>query len=67
MILPFSVSQHLLHIRKVMDRLRQAGLTLKPQKCAFVMTKCECLGHMVGGGQVEPLEAKIKAIQDYTR
>ena len=31
------------------------------------MTKCEYLWHMVGGGQVEPLEAKIKAIQDYTR
>ena len=62
-----SWGQHLAHIRKVMDRLREAGLTLKPQKCAFGMTKCEYLGHMVGGGQVEPLEAKIKAIQDYTR
>ena len=62
-----SWGQHLVHIRKVMDRLREAGLTLKPQKCAFGMTKCEYLGHMVGGGQVEPLEAKIKAIQDYTR
>ena len=48
-----SWGQHLVHIRKVMDRLREAGLTLKPQKFAFGMTKCEYLGHMVGGGQVE--------------
>ena len=61
-----SWGQHLVHIRKVMDRLRKAGLT-QPQKCPFGMTKCEYLGHMVGGGQVEPLEAKIKVIQDYTR
>ena len=49
-----------------MDRLREAGL-IQPQKCPFGMTKCEYLGHMVGGGQVEHLEAKIKVIQDYTR
>ena len=62
-----SWGQHLVHIRKVMDRLREAGLTLKPQNCTFGMTKCEYVRHMVGGGQVEPLEVKIKAIQDYTR
>ena len=38
-----SWGQHLVHIRKVMDRLREAGLT-QPQKCAFGMTKCEYLG-----------------------
>ena len=27
-----SWGQHLVHIRKVMDRLREVGLTLKPQK-----------------------------------
>ena len=32
--------EHLEHVTKVLDRLRQAGLTAKPQKCQLGMTQC---------------------------
>ena len=34
-----SCEEHLLHV-KVFDRLRKAGLTVKPRKCQFAMKQC---------------------------
>ena len=36
--------EHLEHLRKVMDRLRDAGLTVKLKKCQFGMDHCVYLG-----------------------
>ena len=35
------------HLRAVLDRLRKAGLKLKPKKCHFVRQSIEYLGHMI--------------------
>ena len=58
---------HLHHIRAVFNRLREAGLTAKPRKCQFAMSKCSYLGLVVGNGVVgngviEPEKSKVKAI-----
>ena len=34
---------HLQHIRHMLQRLREAGLTAKPAKCQFGMNRCMCL------------------------
>ena len=57
--------EHLTHIHTVLQQLRQAGLTAKPQKCQFAMKECVYLGHVVGGGQVKPLPSKVDAVSSY--
>jgi len=60
-----SWEEHLDHIRAVLDRLRQAGLTAKPRKCQFGMSHCVYLGHVVGGGVVCPEEPKLRAVEAF--
>ena len=57
--------KHLQHIRAVLQRLREAGLTAKPRKCQFGMAQCAYLGHIVGSGLVHPEPAKIQAVKDF--
>ena len=58
---------HLLLLEKVFNYLRKAGLTAKPEKCHLGMCEVEYLGHMVGGGKVQPQKAKIKAVEQFSR
>ena len=37
---------HLANVRDVLDKLRQAGLRLKPGKCAFLLAKINYLGYV---------------------
>ena len=57
--------EHLGHIQQVMERLRKAGLTAKPKKCQFAMTRCTYLGHIVGSGVVQPEPSKVDAIRSF--
>ena len=57
--------EHLQHISMVLDRLGQAGLTVKPRKCQFAMSTCSYLGHIVGNGSVPPEQAKITAVDNF--
>ena len=60
-----SFEHHLDHLRRVLQSIRQARLTIRSRKCQFGMSYCHYLGHIVGGGQVQPEEAKITAIRDF--
>ena len=60
-----SWEDHLIHLRTVFQKLREAKLTAKPRKCQFGMFQCTYLGHVVGQGKVKPEEAKISAIQSF--
>ena len=66
-IVVFSTSweQHCLHLGKVLERLRAAGLTANISKCQWGQVKFDFLGHMVGEGMVSPSECKILALRDY--
>ena len=43
---------HLANVRDVLDKMRQAGLCLKPGKCAFLLAKVNYLGHIVSEREV---------------
>ena len=43
--------QHLKHLRSVLERMRNAGLTLRPTKCYIGHREIPLVGHIVGGGQ----------------
>ena len=48
-VLVFSrnLSDHLRHLRLVIQRIQGAGLKLKPLKCNFIRTEVEYLGHVI--------------------
>ena len=56
-----SLEEHVVHVRKVLGRLREAGLTAKPEECQMGMRKCAYLGYVVGGGEVRPQKDKVEA------
>ena len=53
--------EHLVHLQQLFERLRSAGLTLKPTKCKFAAKQVKFLGHMISkdGIQVDPDKTKV--------
>ena len=43
-------NEHLCELRKLFERVRSAGLTMKPSKCKLGFTSVNYLGHIVGEG-----------------
>ena len=60
-----SWEDHIRHIRSVLLKFREAGLTTKPKKCQLAMSQCTYLGHVVGNGEVQPEESKVEAVRNY--
>ena len=60
-----SWSDHLQRIRQLFDRLSKAKLTVNLAKTEFCHATVTFLGHLVGQGQVKPLEAKVNAISEF--
>ena len=58
-------SDHLQRIRNFFDRLSKAKLTVNLAKTEFYHAIVTFLGHLVGQGQVKPLEAKVNAISKF--
>ncbi|CAM4389413.1 unnamed protein product [Caretta caretta] len=57
--------EHLEHLQKVFERIRKAGLTVKAKKCQIGLNRVTYLGHQVGQGTINPLQAKVDAIQKW--
>ena len=55
------------HVREVLQRIKEAGLTVKARKCQFGTDSCVYLGHKVGNGTVHPEDAKIASIKALTQ
>ena len=53
---------HMHTLREVLQKLRQHGLTAKPSKCEIGHAKLDLLGHVVGGGSIQPQDRKIEKI-----
>lgn len=56
--------EHAHHLEQVLQRLREAGLQLKPSKCHFCLTQIELLGYRVSGEGIQPLPERVQAIRD---
>ena len=55
---------HMVALKRVLLRLRKHGLHLKPSKCELGYRNLQYLGHIVGQGQMAPVEDKVLAIQE---
>ena len=62
-----SFDAHLQELREVLDIIRAEGLTCKLPKCELAQPKVEFLGHLVGGGQRQPVERLIGKIAQAPR
>ena len=60
-----SFGEHLDNLRKVFDRLREAGLTLKPSKCVFFQTEVNYLGHVISRNGISTDPAKISQVEKW--
>jgi len=57
-------SSHNRNSGKVLAALQEAGLTIKPTKCASCVSELRFLGHIVSQGGIKMGPAKVKAILD---
>ncbi|CAM4565731.1 unnamed protein product [Caretta caretta] len=60
-----SWAEHLEHLQKVFECISVAGLTVKAKKCQIDLNRVTYLGHQVGQGTINPLQAKVDAIQKW--
>jgi hypothetical protein len=60
-----SMEEHRKHVRMVLRRLRDVGLTLKPSKCEFHTERTEYLGYIISptGLQMDP--EKINTVKEW--
>ena len=58
-----SVSEHLDHLERVFERLRQADLKLKPKKCSFARAQVAYLGHLISAGEIRPDPRNVAALE----
>ena len=54
-------------MRNVFEQLRQAGLTIKLNKCSFGTSECIYLEHQIRKGEVWPEATNVQAINDMPR
>ena len=55
---------HIKNLRLVLDRLRNAGLTVKPSKCSFGVTSLDYLGFTLTKEGVRPQAEKVESIRN---
>lgn len=60
-----TIQEHVSHLQEVFERLRNAGLKLKPEKCHFAKAELKYLGHVVSREGISPDPEKIDAVRSY--
>ncbi|XP_055905818.1 uncharacterized protein K02A2.6-like [Eupeodes corollae] len=62
-----NMQEHLHNLEAVFKRLSDNGLRVNLQKCDFMKTEVEYLGHIVSAKGVRPAESKVAAIKKLPR
>ena len=60
-----TLEDHVLHLEQAFQILLQEQFVLKLSKCTFAQPQVEYLGHVVSAQGVEPVMAKVQAIQQW--
>ena len=60
-----TIPEHNANLAQVLQRLRQAGLWLKPKKCRFALKEVEYLGHVVSAKGVQTNPKKVTAVEQF--
>jgi hypothetical protein len=67
LIFTLDLKEHRRIVRKVLKRLRDNDLYLRPEKCNFEKTKAEYLGMVISEGQVRMDPAKVAAVKTWAQ
>ena len=59
-----SQEEHLANLVEVLQRLEDAGMRLKEEKCSFCLPEVEYLGHSISAEGLRPSVTKVQAITD---
>ena len=59
-----SIEEHLENLEAVLARLKETGLRLKREKCAFLLPTVEYLGYKITAQGLQPTLDKVKAVQN---
>ena len=60
-----SFEQHLLNLKRVFQRLREANLKLNPRRCTLFQTEVTYLGYMVSEKGISADPVKVAAVKDW--
>ncbi|KAI0988135.1 hypothetical protein GJ496_008671 [Pomphorhynchus laevis] len=56
-------NEHLDNLKKVLERLKQAGVKVKREKCSFLQERVKFLGHVLTKDCIQACPNKLEAIQ----
>ena len=65
LVMGSTIEEHNTNLAEVLDRIRRAGLRLKPRKCKFAQESVAYLGHVVTANGVETDPEKLEAVRSY--
>ncbi len=54
-------------VKRFFSRLDKAKLSLQPEKCEFLTTEVEYLGHLINENGIRPDPKKIEVVQNFPR
>lgn len=57
-----TMEEHLDHLAEVLQRLSNAGMQLKKDKCTFLQPQVEYLGHVISADGLRTSETKVSGI-----
>ena len=60
-----TMAEHNKNLRLVLDRLRAAGLRLKPKKCCFAQLQVRYLRHIVSSDGIRTDPKKLQAVREF--
>ncbi|XP_063820175.1 uncharacterized protein LOC135062022 [Pseudophryne corroboree] len=60
-----TLEEHFARLDRVLQRLEEYGLKLKPRKCHLLNSSLEYLGHVVSRDGVYPTPSKVAAVQEW--
>jgi hypothetical protein len=60
-----TMEEHMDHVRKVLQKLRDFNLQAKPEKCEFHVKKVQFLGYVLTGTEIRMDPQKIEAVRNW--
>ena len=59
-----SIEEHHQHCEIIFKRLKKYKLKLSYEKCAFLKSQVQYLGHLLSGAGIEPVPEKLQALKE---
>jgi hypothetical protein len=60
-----TIEEHCQRLRAVLQRFREAGLKLSPEKCVFLRQEVEYLGHIVSNDGLKTADSKTEKVSNW--